>query len=203
MKNVVIIAGLSASGKSTVLTEMVQKLGYEKLVTTTTRDPRAGEINGVDYHFLTKDEFSAKKDKGFFLENVEIKGNFYGVGLNAFEKDFGEKKPILILDPVGVVAATEKLKDVNWNVSSIFIDETPMTCINRVLSRPAKEEEQLNRIKDILTVEDGWGAHTEYSMRTRPGATISENANEIDLFNKQNMKIEKKVEKKPRRKLRQ
>lgn len=199
MKNVVIIAGLSASGKSTILNEMVKELGYEKLVTTTTRDPRPGEVNGVDYHFLTKEEFAEKRDNGFFLENVEIKGNFYGVGLNAFEKDFGNKKPVLILDPVGVVAATEKLKEVDWQVVSAFINESPETCIERVLSRPADKEEQEARINDINTVEKGWATHTEYSMKTTSGATVKENAKAIDDFNNGNtLKIEKTNKRKRR-----
>lgn len=199
MNNVVIIAGLSASGKSTVLTDMVDNLGYEKLVTTTTREPRPGEVDGIDYHFLTKEEFSKRKEDGFFLENVEIKGNFYGVGLNAFEKDFGDKKPVLILDPVGVVAATEKLKEVDWNVVSVFINETPETCIERVLSRPAAKEEQDARIRDIQTVEKGWATHTEYSMNTKPGSTVQENAKDIDEFNKASMKAEQKVKKSKKR----
>lgn len=200
MKNVVIIAGLSASGKSTVLDYMVENLGYEKLVTTTTRDPRPGEVNGVDYHFLSKEDFKNKKNEGYFLENVEIKGNFYGTGLNAFQKDFGDKKPVLILDPVGVVEATKILEKEGWKVNSVFIDESPETCIERVLSRDASPEEQKKRVNDINTVEKGWGTHTNYKFRTIPGSSIEKNAKDIDEFNKtqMNQKVKVKRERKSR-----
>lgn len=196
MKNVVIIAGHSASGKSTVLEDMVKNRGYEKLVTTTTRDPRPGEVNGVDYHFLSKEEFVDKKDKGFFLENVNIKNNFYGVGLNAFEKDFKGKKPVLILDPIGVVAATKKLKEVGWNVISVFIDESPETCIDRVLSRESSIEEKTNRISDIKNAESGWGSYTNYTIRTKPLSSIEANSKFIDDFNMSKMDIKVKKRKK-------
>ena len=47
-------------------------------VSSTTRQPRAGEVDGVHYHFTTKEEFEADIAKGNFLENNEVHGNFYG-----------------------------------------------------------------------------------------------------------------------------
>ena len=96
MKNITIIAGLSASGKSTILAEMVSNYNYTQLITTTTRDPRPNEINGISYHFISKEEFVERRNNGEFLESVEAKGNFYGLRLNEFDKDFGNKKPIKI-----------------------------------------------------------------------------------------------------------
>ena len=173
-KNVIIIAGLTASGKTTVLEKMVESFNFEKLVTSTTREPRPGEVNGVDYHFLSKKEFKNRIDNGLFIEHVENKGHFYGAGTNSFEKDFKNKQPALILDPMGVVEATKILEKEGWNVMSIFLDVPKETCIRRVLERNADEAEIRNRISDINGVEKNWKNEANYSVTIAPseGETI-------------------------------
>ena len=182
MKNLIVIAGLTASGKSSLLDELCHKHNFEKLVTTTTRDPRPGEVDGVDYHFLSKKDFMKKLEKGFFLEHVAIKGQFYGTGKNAFEKDFGNKKPIIILDPVGVVAFKNEFENSDWKVSSVWVDESPKTCVERVMSRDAKETERQKRLHDIQYVEHTWATHTKYDTKTTPLATIEDNVKMVNDF---------------------
>ncbi|MDP0500327.1 MAG: guanylate kinase [Verrucomicrobiota bacterium JB022] len=77
---ILIISGPAGSGKTTLCEAL---LGYypdqvERIVTTTTRAPREGEINGLDYHFLERETFQKRVEAGEFLEWAEIHGNLYG-----------------------------------------------------------------------------------------------------------------------------
>ncbi|MBW8780805.1 MAG: guanylate kinase [Verrucomicrobia bacterium] len=64
-----VLAGPAGSGKTTLCERMVAEVpGFERVVTTTTRAPRPGEVNGVHYHFFTPEEFDAKVAAGAFLE---------------------------------------------------------------------------------------------------------------------------------------
>lgn len=74
-----IVAGPSGAGKSTVLSHLFA--GRDDLfysVSATTREPRPGDVDGVDYHFVTADHFRAMMRQDAFLECAEYVGNFYG-----------------------------------------------------------------------------------------------------------------------------
>jgi len=75
----IVISGPSGVGKDTVITE-IKKLHATvyRTVTTTTRPVRSGETDGVDYHFITKDEFKRMIDRGDLLEWAQVYGNLYG-----------------------------------------------------------------------------------------------------------------------------
>src|SRR6476660_9604474 len=79
---VVIISGPSGAGKSTVVREVLGQcpLPLVHSVSCTTRSPRVGEIDGVNYHFLSHEEFQAKRLAGDFLEYKEVfgSGDWYG-----------------------------------------------------------------------------------------------------------------------------
>ena len=79
-KNVlIIIAGGSGTGKTTVENLLAQDPNIIKLVSTTTRPQRKGEVNGKDYYFIDKEEFETELKKGRFLEHVVYDRNFYGI----------------------------------------------------------------------------------------------------------------------------
>ena len=67
-KRILIICGKSASGKDTLLNRVVDELGYKRIISTTTRPKRDGEVDGVDYHFVTEEEFKRKINNGEMLE---------------------------------------------------------------------------------------------------------------------------------------
>jgi guanylate kinase len=76
----VVFSGPSGVGKTTVTNELVRQ-GWSGhiVVTATTRRPRPGEVEGVDYHFLTQHEFQGMLERGELLEHAEVHGNWYGV----------------------------------------------------------------------------------------------------------------------------
>jgi guanylate kinase len=70
-----ILAGPAGSGKSTLCDRLVQAgMGISRVITTTTRAPREGEVNGVHYHFFSAEEFDARAARGDFLEWAWVHG---------------------------------------------------------------------------------------------------------------------------------
>lgn len=77
-----VISAPSGAGKTTVARMVLDRIDTQypitRIVTTTTRPTRPGEHDGIDYNFLSKDDFLAKKNKGFFLETNLYDGHWYG-----------------------------------------------------------------------------------------------------------------------------
>lgn len=74
----VVVSGPSGAGKSTICKRLLQDPRIVFSVSATTRKRREGEVDGRDYHFLTRDEFRAKVEAGEFIEWAEVFGNLYG-----------------------------------------------------------------------------------------------------------------------------
>ena len=74
-----VISGPSGAGKSTVITRLLKQLNNVYFsISATTREPRRGERDGVDYHFIAKEEFEQLIENDQLLEYAEFVGNFYG-----------------------------------------------------------------------------------------------------------------------------
>src|SRR6476660_1624231 len=80
MGPLIILSGPSGSGKSTIMRRLLEDKAWplRLSVSVTTRKPRAGEVDGVEYHFWTKQAFEAEVAAGGFLEWAEVYGNYYG-----------------------------------------------------------------------------------------------------------------------------
>ncbi|HEX3735469.1 MAG TPA: guanylate kinase [Solirubrobacterales bacterium] len=79
MAKVFVITGPSGVGKGTLIRELLQRIpALELSVSATTRQPREGEVNGRDYHFLAPEEFERRVDEKDFLEFAAYSGNHYG-----------------------------------------------------------------------------------------------------------------------------
>lgn len=93
----IILVGPSASGKTQIGYSLKKIYGLEKVVTYTTRRMRSGEVNGIDYHFITKDEFLRLEKENFFFEYVCYNENYYGTAINSLNDN-----SYLILEPNGM-----------------------------------------------------------------------------------------------------
>lgn len=86
--NLFVVSAPSGAGKTSLMRALEQQLNAQRKtvafsVSTTTRAPRPGEVDGVDYHFASKADFVALRDKGAFLESAEVFDNFYGTSQNS------------------------------------------------------------------------------------------------------------------------
>ncbi len=92
-----VISGPSGSGKGTVIGNLMQKDDrFVYSVSATTRVPRDGEVDGVNYHFLGKDEFERRIASGSMLEWAEYCGNYYGTPVAEVEKQLEAGKSVIL-----------------------------------------------------------------------------------------------------------
>lgn len=117
---ILIISGPSGSGKSTLLGRLLKEendLYFS--ISSTTRAPRQGETEGVNYYFINKDEFKKGIDAGEFLEWAFVHGNYYGTSLKPVLKALEEGKiAIFDIDVQGFNIAKSKFAQ---NITSVFI----------------------------------------------------------------------------------
>lgn len=73
-----VVSAPSGAGKSTLLNSLRQTPDFIYSVSCTTRAPRPGEVNGEDYHFVSREEFQSRLDAGEFLEHARVHDNYYG-----------------------------------------------------------------------------------------------------------------------------
>jgi guanylate kinase len=73
-----VVSGPSGSGKTTLCRRLADEGEARYSISCTTRAARQGETDGLDYHFLSRESFVAKRDAGEFLESAEVHGNLYG-----------------------------------------------------------------------------------------------------------------------------
>lgn len=77
----IVVSGPAGSGKGTVNSQLIATGDFVFSVSATTRAPRPGEVNGVNYHFVSKEEFQRRIDEDGFLEYTTYCGNYYGTPL--------------------------------------------------------------------------------------------------------------------------
>ena len=90
------VSGPAGSGKGTVLARLLQNGKYRYSVSATTRAPRPGEVNGVNYHFLTREGFEERIARGEMLEYTEYCGNYYGTPKKEAEAVLAEGYHLLL-----------------------------------------------------------------------------------------------------------
>lgn len=97
---IIAICGKSASGKDTLLHEIIKhNKEVHEIISCTTRPPREGEVHGVNYFFLTEDEFHWKKDDGEMLETTEFRNWYYGTSIDGLAAD---KINVGVFNPAGI-----------------------------------------------------------------------------------------------------
>ncbi|MBE8953732.1 MAG: guanylate kinase [Quinella sp. 1Q7] len=109
----IVVSGASGTGKGTVCKKILDdmpQVAYS--ISATTRTPRPGEVDGKEYYFLSRDEFTAWIDGGKFLEFAEVYGNFYGTPLNKIEERLNRGEDILLeIDVQGALNVKRKCPD--------------------------------------------------------------------------------------------
>jgi guanylate kinase len=91
-----VVSAPSGAGKTTLVERIRQSPSLFYSVSCTTRRPRAGEIDGEDYHFLSGADFRERVDKGEFLEHAQVHGDFYGTLLEPVVRNLTDETDVLI-----------------------------------------------------------------------------------------------------------
>jgi guanylate kinase len=117
---ILILSGPSGAGKSTIIRAASDQIGsYYFSISSTTRAPREGERDGVDYHFITREAFEAGIKSEEFLEYAEVHGNYYGTSLKPVYAALSEGKLVIFdIDVQGHRLARSRMGD---QITSAFI----------------------------------------------------------------------------------
>ena len=143
----VVVSGPSGAGKTTVLKRVFESapMPLKVSVSATTRPPRPGEVDGVDYHFLTEEEFARRRQRGEFLECFQVfgRGYWYGTLLGEVIPSLEAGKWVILeIDVQGALAVIQRYPQ----AISIFVRPSSVEELERRLrGRRTETEEALQR----------------------------------------------------------
>ena len=146
----VLISGPSGCGKSTIIQRLLSGPGVEFSVSATTRPIRDGEVDGVDYHFLSQEEFRSRVEAGAFIEWAEVYGNLYGTLRAPMEVAIQEGRVFLVeIDVQGAL----QLRALGEEGVFVFIappsfEELQKRLVGRGTEAPEVIERRLKKAED-------------------------------------------------------
>jgi guanylate kinase len=147
-----IVSAPSGAGKTTLIEKLIKghPEAYFVSVSTTTRGPRPGEVDGVAYNFVTVEEFQRQKAAGDFIESAEVHGNFYGTSRRPIEKALREGKTVFL--NINIDGADNVRKAFPSQTRSIFVAPPSMKILEeRLRARGTETEEAIQkRLKNAI-----------------------------------------------------
>lgn len=148
---VFVVSAPAGTGKTTLVRMLMEEFSSVVVsVSCTTRLPRAGEVNGKDYYFISQEEFESRVKAGDFLEHAQVFGNWYGTSKSSVlaHQEKGHHV-VLVIDTQGAM----KLKQENFNAVYVFVKPPSLGVLrDRLTSRKTEEDAH---IEERLT----WAAH--------------------------------------------
>ena len=169
--SMILLIGPSASGKTEIARALTRLFGIKKAVTHTTRAPRVGEVSGRDYHFVSKEDFLDKKEKGGFVETTLYNGNYYGCSKEECADD-----RCIVVDPQGL-ASFRALNDPRLVTFYLRCDEATRKA--RMESRGDEPKAILSRLEnDAKAFDDEKLSICDFTLSTETKG-IEELAKEV------------------------
>lgn len=156
----IVFSAPSGCGKGTMLAEILKHEGFRTSISATTRAPREGDIDGINYHFITHDEFEARIANEEFLEYASYCDNYYGT-LKSEVEPYLEKGIDVILEIE--VKGAQKIRKIRPDALFIFILPPSVAELRRRLNkRGTEDEETINKRVSQAAMEIGFAKDYDY-----------------------------------------
>lgn len=139
-----VLCGKTATGKTTLAKALEKRFGMRRMVTYTTRAPRPGETNGVDYNFLTREEFDRLRSEGFFAETADWNAKEGIRSYGSAARDYEDPAAFTILDPNGI----RRLREIGMPLVVVCLNVPDEVIEGRLLKRGDAPSE-IRRRKEI------------------------------------------------------
>lgn len=177
---ILVISGHSGVGKDTAIKRLIElNPKIEKVVTATTRNPRSKEIDGVDYHFLSREAFLMLLEARMFVHRANYADNYYGMPKTELRKRIGNDGLILNIAGEGVKVVKRMIPDTKTVIIVPPSDEAQM---ERLKGRGTETDEQiLTRIKADKELFKDYEHMYDYVIVSENGDVdgVAEQLNEI------------------------
>ncbi|SNZ15356.1 guanylate kinase [Hydrogenobacter hydrogenophilus] len=160
MGHLFVLSAPSGTGKTTVAEKLVSEVhNVKKVITATTRQKREGEVEGVDYIFMTKEEFEEGIKRGIFLEYALVYGNYYGTPKEQVEKILKQgKDALLVIDVQGAKSIREKLPE---SILIFLLPPSLEELKRRLITRGYRDKNLLEREQKVK-MEIACARHFDY-----------------------------------------
>ena len=145
-----VISGFSGVGKGTVVKELVRRYPYALSVSATTRDPRPGEVDGVAYHFITKEAFLKKIEEGDFFEYASYVDQYYGTPKSYVLEQLEEGKDVILeIEAEGAFKVKEQMPEALLiYMLPPSMAELKARLVGRGTETPDKDEKRLRKARE-------------------------------------------------------
>jgi guanylate kinase len=192
---ILVLSGPSGAGKSSIIKKIEEHIGaYYFSISTTTRKMREGERDGVEYHFVSEEEFQKDIRDEHFLEYAKVHGNYYGTSIKPVKQALKDRKLVIFdIDVQGHDAVKSRLSDIT---TSVFVTTPTLSELEKRLYARATDDKEIieNRIKmakreiqrvnefDFLLINDDLDRAAKHLIRIAKAARLKIPAPEINEF---------------------
>ena len=161
--HVFVVAAPSGTGKTTICRHILARdPGLELSVSHTTRKPRAGEENGVHYHFVDSTQFRQLVDEDAFLEHADYGGNAYGTSWQAIERPLSEGRDVVLEIEV---QGAEQVRNRREDACLIFLLPPSLQILeDRLRGRGTDEEDVIQRRMALVDRELEAAKHFDFAI---------------------------------------
>jgi guanylate kinase len=180
-----IISGPSCVGKTTLVANFIQhhpEYPLRRIVTCTTRPPRPHEIDGRDYHFLSKEDFEKKIQAGEFLEFTQVYGDhFYGTLIESITPIAPVEHLLLTVDVHGTHTLLQSIPKhfpaLRGYCVSLFLKPKDLETLKQRFKERSEPADEIARRIEAISTEMSYAEHYQYIILT---GTMEENEDALD-----------------------
>lgn len=191
---IVILTGPTCAGKTT-LEKLLVEAGMLNMISTTTRERREGEVDGINYYFVSKSRFQSLLENNSLVEHVEFDGNSYGLSRAEVLRSARMGRPLVVVaEPNGRDQILKYCRDNGWGCHTIYVGNPSVVIAERFLKRlrtdlnkcvtdaevTAVTQRYAGRLQQMLTTEREWVREAEESSQKHVYSRILWNFNEYN-----------------------